>query len=253
MTDVSNKNPWDITANRYVAYLDIMGFKDMVARSTHDQIYSMMKEINNEVKSNTEIRWIKGPIKYVETTTYSDSLIIYSKDDSYESLYSFICAVSATNFTLLSKAIPHKGAVAFGTMTLDNENSIFFGQPLIDAYLLQEELNFYGIVAHATAERSIMSGRDKDNRMLMISDYSCPFKKGNSIHLVITPLFLYKEMSYDEEKEKLFLMMHEMLMSSFSKMRFLTSGYLRKYIDNTESYLQIIKGRLSKNTTVLFE
>jgi hypothetical protein len=33
-------------------------------------------------------------------------------------------------------------------MTLDYEKSIFFGQPLVDAFLLQDELKFYGIVVH---------------------------------------------------------------------------------------------------------
>ena len=45
-TKTLSKADWEITTDRYVAFIDIMGFKDMVARSTHDEIYQMMKEID---------------------------------------------------------------------------------------------------------------------------------------------------------------------------------------------------------------
>lgn len=46
MQDVDVNN-WQITTNRFVGFIDIMGFKDMVARSSHEDIYDMMKKIND--------------------------------------------------------------------------------------------------------------------------------------------------------------------------------------------------------------
>ncbi|MDP3096679.1 MAG: hypothetical protein Q8M86_01885 [Syntrophales bacterium] len=238
MEKTSAETDWAVTANRYVAYLDIMGFKDMVLRTTHDEIYKMMINIAKKIKFNANIDWMESSIKLIKATTYSDSIIIYSKDDSLESFKSLIFTVSALTCDLLTDAIPHKGAVAFGTMTLDTDNSIFFGQPLIDAYLLQEELAFYGIILHATSEQEMTKIGSKSP--YFVKHYSCPFKNGNSLHMVIPPLFtLSQEPKHQEYMEKLFL--------SFDKLRFKTSGYLRKYIDNTELYLNIMKKSLSSS------
>ena len=73
-------------------------------------------------------------------------------------------------------------------MTLDTKNSIFFGQPLIDSYLLQDELCFYGIIGHASAEEAIMS---QENIPPFISNYTCPLKNANCVHLTIMPLHIF--------------------------------------------------------------
>jgi hypothetical protein len=72
---------WDITANRYVAYCDIIGFKDIVSRSPHDEIYELMKNINAQLRLTSTIEWFEKSTELIKTTTYSDSIIIYSKDD----------------------------------------------------------------------------------------------------------------------------------------------------------------------------
>ena len=52
-----NETPWEVTTERYVAFIDIMGFKNMVERSTHEQIYKMMISIDEDIKHNTSIEW----------------------------------------------------------------------------------------------------------------------------------------------------------------------------------------------------
>ncbi len=128
---------WEITNQRYVGFIDIIGFQDLVARSTHNKIYGRMKKINDFQKQNARINWgLADSSKLVRTTTYSDSIMIYSCSESVNSLNAFICTIAGLIQDLLMDGIPFKGAVAFGTMTLDMERSIFFGQPLIDAYLV---------------------------------------------------------------------------------------------------------------------
>jgi hypothetical protein len=46
---------WKITNERFVAYIDIMGFKDLVMRSTHEEVYKMMKLINERRELNASI------------------------------------------------------------------------------------------------------------------------------------------------------------------------------------------------------
>jgi hypothetical protein len=230
---------WAITDNRYIAYIDIMGFKDMVARENHNEIYKMMKDINNKMYYTSRINWKGSSDILLKTTNYSDSIIIYSKDDSYDSLESITNTVSALTNDLLTAAIPHKGALAFGKMTMDIDESIIFGQPLIDAYLLQEELKFYGIVAHATIEEKIQKRAEEKKGSLLpsVHKYFCHFKNGNAYHIVIHPAFI---VSYDPS----FNSYTDNLFASINKLRLKTSGHLRSYIDNTELYLNTLKKEL---------
>jgi hypothetical protein len=224
---------WKVSTKRFVGYIDIMGFKDMVSRSTHQEIYELMMKIDEGKLIAEDAPWTNRKIKRVRTTSFSDSIMIYSKDDNYESFNSFIIAVSGLTDDLLRAGIPHKGAVAYGTMTLDSVREIYFGQPLIDAYLLQEEIYFYGIVVHGTVEQVIdtkFAGYD-----VFIKKYLCPFKNSSSNHLTVYPMYAELGANNTYKKENL------ALFESINKFKYMTSGHLRKYVDNTESYLTFIR------------
>ncbi len=51
MGESPSESAWEVTAARYVAYFDIMGFKDMVLRISHNEIYEMMKKIGIRIKA----------------------------------------------------------------------------------------------------------------------------------------------------------------------------------------------------------
>lgn len=221
---------WQITTKRFVTYIDIMGFKDMIARTPHSDVYNMMKRIEKKYKFYENMKWKDIGSNHVKSTTYSDSIILYSENESIESLKSIIRSTAGLINDLFVEGVPHKGAFAFGKMTLDTTNSIFFGQPLIDAYLLQQELHYYGIIIHATAEQK-MEEIVNLKKLHFIFNYPCPLKKTTSNHLTIRPMYAFNTgNTYKKENEELF--------KSIKKMRQMTSGYLRKYIDNTELYLK---------------
>jgi len=223
---------WQIAAERYVVYIDIMGFKNMVAAQPPAVIYKMMKEINSSRDSSARIGLIAGQDKMkflIKSTTYSDSIMLYSRDSSPMSLDLILLATSRLVADLFEKRIPHKGAIACGIMTLDDENSIFFGQPLIDAYLLQDELHFYGVVAHHTAELKLT----KENQVGLIQ-YECPLKNGGVNHKAVIPIFLHYYFK-EEDPTK-----HQSLQDGLTSMYFMASGHLRKYYDNTKRYFDYI-------------
>lgn len=228
-------NIWLTTCERYVGFIDIMGFKDMVMKLSHESIYEMMKKIDDAKTLNENISWTKITGKLVRTTNYSDSIMIYSKDNSYDSLFSFICTISAMLGDLFIENIPFKGAISFGKMTLDTDRSIFFGQPLIDSFLLQEELNFYGVIVHATAEKEILKFGTK-TRALFLTEYLCPLKFGSSYHLTIHPMTSDHYLDSEEDAKE-----YENLLLSINQLRLRTSGHLRKYIDNTEVYIKFVR------------
>ena len=231
----SRKSAWAITTNRYVGFIDVMGFKDMVMRSSHDDIYKMMKVINKAKTLNENLSSTKDH-ELIRSTTYSDSIMLYTKDNSDESLGALIEVISGLTNDLFIEGIPHKGSVAYGKMTLDTERSIFFGQPLIDAYLLSEELFFYGIIIHGSAEEKF------EKRLIQypfIAKYLCPLKRGKSNHFTIYPMHI--DSSSAESTE--FSMHHQNIFKSLEKMKYKTSGYLRQYIDNTDSYFRYVSNK----------
>lgn len=224
-------NDWNITDMRYVACIDIMGFKDMVARKKHQQVYEMLKRVAEAVKSIELLlkNFHSEDLDDFRVTLYSDSILVFSRDASYDSREIFVAAVANLAHALFQECVPFKGAIAFGEMTLDYERSIFFGQPLIDAHLMQEELGFYGVVVHATAENEDGHNIDEDHAVL---EYNTPFKSGAAKHLTIMPGITFIE-TYEKD------ILNE-VKDNVLRMRFNTSGSLRKYIDNTLGYLDYI-------------
>jgi hypothetical protein len=231
-----NQN-WPVTCERYVAFIDIMGFKDMVARSSHEEIYDMMKNINKVKRELENVKWTDIDDRITKSTFYSDSIIIYSKDNSINSAQNINSTISALTNDLLASGIPHKGAIAFGKMTRDERRSIFFGQPLIDAYLLQEQLNLYCIVVDASAEHQFEKQNLIDNEKLMLKNYLCNFKLGASNHLTIPPLFAGVENADSEPSKK----QKKRLIEGIKRLRHKTSGHLRKYVDNTEAFIKYVE------------
>lgn len=223
---------WKVTTERYVAFLDIMGFKDMVARNSNNYVYNIMRKVVEAAQVSAERFGIDDSsdkiIDNVRVTTYSDSIMIYSRNASPKSLYNFNAVSAAIYEELLINEIPFKGAVAFGLMTLDFNSSIYFGQPLIDAYLLQEELLFYGIVVHASAEMNKGYKRNES-----VFEYPCPFKNGKSSHLTIYPVSLLIDYLAGVDD-------YQKIRNGVLKLRLKTSGALRKYVDNTLEYLDLV-------------
>ena len=233
MEKTKTGDSWEVTALRHVAYIDIMGFKDRVAKFKHEDVYATMLQINDRRIKAVGVKWTDTDIELVSTTTFSDSIMIFSKDDTPDSLYSFICTVAAFTEDLFITGVPHKGAISFGMMTLDKTNSIFFGQPLIDAYLLQEELEYYGVIVHAKGEEEIDKIK-KLKSLLFLHPYECPLKGAASWHLTIHPFtacFKFKNPESEEYKDCL------SLYKAVDSLKNNTSGRLRKYIDNTRKYL----------------
>lgn len=58
--------------------------------------------------------------------------------------------------TAIKQQIFIKGAIAQGRITCDIPKQLFFGHALIDAYLLEENIHYNGILVDRTAENSVI-------------------------------------------------------------------------------------------------
>ena len=204
------------TAKRFVAFLDIMGFKDRVARTPHKELLDQLSDFITKV-SRYIGQYDKNEIKLAQ---FSDSIVLFSNDDSRESLRIIANATREIMRTALSQdvPIPLKGAIALGEITCDFSKQLFFGQALIDAFLLEENTNYYGVLVHNSAEQAVIDFADPT----AFKDIEAPLKGGNISHYelswYIDPLSDFK---LDDVK------------SALRKIRLTVSDYPRKYIDNT--------------------
>jgi len=223
---VKKKDEWDIDCNRFVGFMDVMGFKDMIARKSHEEVGQMLyqmslireilqKEIVNPLKNGNEMFEREERVKSI---TFSDSVIFVTKGDSLSDLIVLSAVLKLFQEVAIQGGAPTKGAVSLGRLTADFEKSIFFGQPLIDAYLLQEQLFYYGIVLDNEVESIIIDNlRSKKSEQQLVADHYCrlptPFKIGKVQHYNIRLSNLI-----EAQKEDLYKTI---------------SGGVRKYVDNT--------------------
>lgn len=227
---------WPVTCKRFVAFLDIMGFKDRMLRNPHQDVLETMKSF----------RLVFGPLEQdarealfggkqspeddiygtsiVRPVFFSDSVLLVSNDVSFGSANRMLFSVQWILRKALLTQVPIKGAIACGEQTADFEDSLYFGAPLIDAYELQDQVNLYGVVLHHTMERCLddMKWPGTDKSRLTFPDvvkYPVPLKGGNVNHRIVR----WFEVNVADGS----------LESSLLKLYGTVSGSPRSYVDNT--------------------
>lgn len=228
---------WLTTTERFIAFIDIMGFKDFILRTNHDEVFDLMNYIYED-KSYTEAQVPRhDPDQKVITSLYSDSIIITSLNKSKESFNSFLLVVASVSFDLFIRNVPHKGAISYGLISHAPEKNILVGQPLIDAILLHDELLYYGIVLHHSADKKYYEFYADVDSMFNCK-YDVQFKNGKAKHTTLFPRFANKIYNNGELREQ-----HDQLFEAIKNLKFKTSGHLRKYIENTISYMIHIRDK----------
>jgi hypothetical protein len=212
--------------NRLVAFIDILGFKNRVAEESSDQIYKTLDVMH---KIRTEMEAYKDESSLFQTVAFSDSLLIYTRDESEKAADYFLFTIGWIVANALANRIPLKGAIAFGNFTADRKKAIYFGKPLIDAYELQDGFHMYGIVLHHTCQSYFtdIAMLDKLIEERSIVEYPAPFKNyGHIKHYLLC--WEGKMMSPHCESP------------DFGLNRFysMMSGLHRQYIDNTLIYIK---------------
>lgn len=142
---------------RLIAFIDILGFKDIVKQSETDTskielIYPVLEYLKDWEKTE------KWDLKFVEieesaqykgvnnfdlrgktnTTTFSDSIVVSVKvDDNVNEMAStLIVNLAYIGTVLLEKGILFRGGLTIGNI-IHIDNGTVFGQGLIDAFMLE--------------------------------------------------------------------------------------------------------------------
>lgn len=226
---MSQQSNWELTSNRFVAFFDILGFKDLVMRSTHSQVLeklAVLKEtiINlGKIHSADFLKKQELEDDQTRSVTFSDSIIFFSKGDTKKDAFKILLDCYGILLRSLENGIAIKGAVSFGQVTVDFDNSLFFGQAIIDAYLLHEDLQMLTVVMDNHSEVKFNSYYDNTEIIRLLSNYKANLKSGRITHSLLRP---------STEKDV------KSRIATVNKLYDHTSGRPRIYIDNTLEFLR---------------
>lgn len=238
MEEYVKKNPnddWEVDCDRFIGFIDIMGFKDLVARRPHQEIKHMLLQMNQTRSILLNLLGKKhkdgseNQDTRIRSVSFSDSVLFITKSNSPKDLFNLSVAMGICQEATIQSGLPTKGAISHGTLTADFDRSIFFGQPLIDAYLLQDQLYYYGIIVDNNAEarlKKIIHEKNDDFPYNHFINLSTPLKNGKVIHFN-----LKLKNIQDDQLDYLYNSV---------------SGQARKYVDNTIEIYNVMKSQKTK-------
>ncbi|MCL1946895.1 MAG: hypothetical protein FWF51_07080 [Chitinivibrionia bacterium] len=159
-------------------------------RKTHEEAFNKLKSLMEKTKNQMNIYKT-----LIHCVNFSDSIVVFSRDNSLNSLRAIIDSAKNLMVKAMQNEIPIKGAVAYGEISVDvnDGNQIFCGQPIIDAFLFQDlQLYYYGVVFLHSFEDFIIKGNknmyddinnEKDIHKKSIIEIETPIKVGIVNHL----------------------------------------------------------------------
>jgi hypothetical protein len=149
----------------FVAFLDIMGYKQIVKNNTHEEL----KDIYfYDVSTFTAYNYLPQKVlrsggKYklldeakrinVKSLMVSDSVIVWTPDDSMQSFHDILFKVNYMLVESVLKGFPMRAGICVGPISLfveDDVNTytqlILLGKPIVDAYEISDKQNWIGCV-----------------------------------------------------------------------------------------------------------
>ena len=154
---------------QYVAFLDVLGFKDMVENSCHTKLYNVYK---NLFISNAEMALSNGKYKVVEgqdgevavadlseiqvqCLVVSDSVILWANDASMKSFIDICVTAGRLVLAGVYTGLPMRGAISMGELSSISASAgqgnalnvqTVFGLGLVQAYREERRHEWAGIV-----------------------------------------------------------------------------------------------------------
>lgn len=218
--DISPKPiTWEDDAVRLILYADIMGFSHRVTRNNHNDLKKELLKFKKSWEAKIKPLQKGGHLRSVQ---FSDSILIVVNGIN-EKMFNLISkAAICLMQSAISLGFPIKGVLAQGNFTYDKENEIYFGLPLVEAYQLHEEIYYYGIVVHHSAEQTVKEYMDATKPY---TKTKVNLKRGKTSHYHLSWHLLNKNLSTGNIKD----LANEWL----DKIEESVSGTPRIYVDNT--------------------
>lgn len=185
----------------YFAFMDILGFKNIVRRASCDEILS----IYNEAKKQYEITMTTEDkveplfdISDMHIKIMSDTICIYIYSDIPNSLPSliYICTFFQARMLRHYPPVLIRGGISKGTLYADDE--ILFGEALVNAYLLESK---NAIVPRVILTKSLIDNYTGNDEVLKKSLYGILFRDYDGFYVLEYCFTFYWMNRKSHEKE----------------------------------------------------
>lgn len=155
-TNIENWN----TGDKLLVYFDIMGFRSKMSELSHNKMLNLIENLQED--------WGKAlsPLKlgnHLKMIQFSDTIIIVTDgvDDQRFRL------ITLASIRIMQRALQNgfaiKGVMAQGFFSINEDKQIYFGKPLVDAFENYEDVHFYSVLVHHTAEATVKKYASKAN------------------------------------------------------------------------------------------
>ncbi len=145
-------NLQDKLQNKYVAFIDVLGFKELVNRRNTNTLETYF----NTIRETLEL--IRNDKKNIESLLVSDSTILISPD-SKEDFKTLLRAVQTIQSELVKQDIWIRGAISYGEVYFDQESNLIVGKGLVNAYLLESTAKFPRVIIDTSIIPKIADNR----------------------------------------------------------------------------------------------
>ena len=211
-----------------IAYLDILGFKSIIKKSTNHDYIKNLKDIFNMAKmtlDNYNSNFSEDLKNNIEINIFGDSIIISLKynNDDYVLLSLFISLLSLIQLYFIESNYFLRGGITIGELIkeslIKNEPSVLLGKGYIEAVELEENAIYPRIICSKS----------------IIEEYSKLYFKENAINFYEETL-QNQPIIFDEEENKYYI-----------------NFYHNKFINKFKSTYDKIKKNIKNNYIANFE
>lgn len=183
-------------SNRTVAFLDILGFRQLIESKSAEEIGNRFAKVVGQLVPalNRKLPNERGghPTFFPDWNpdrpwciyhSFSDSIILISDDESEESSLALLIYSLRVTQIMLGSKLPVRGAIVHGEMFIDEGQSMFLGKALTRAYELENQQNWIGVLIDDTVESAfpgILTGDQPVTglRSALFPRYEVPMKTG---------------------------------------------------------------------------
>ncbi len=174
-----------IKGKRAIAYFDILGFREKVAKLTIDELadsyVQLIHNTDNYFFDETSSKIIRNDtcMRFI----FSDSIFLVAREDTEQGfieLFSYAWRMMQIAFAM---KFPLRGAIAYGDIYVDQSKGVFIGDSIVKAAVWESKQDWMGAVVDRSAidrYHSVFEGEDLLNGIynILLPVYPVPLKDG---------------------------------------------------------------------------
>jgi len=141
----------DPSQGRYLLFLDILGFSELVEKRGHEEVYGTIEKALEPFH-----RWEKLNGEF-RTIYFSDTFVYYQESKGYGNwAFLDIYAIGGMVLSaLLAAEIPARGTITFGQFDVRADSTgrhqLYFGRAMVEAYRAEQREKWIGITIQPSA------------------------------------------------------------------------------------------------------